>query len=32
MLRWAWCGFHKKRAETRYTKLVLLHPVGSIVT
>jgi hypothetical protein len=21
-------GFHKKRAGTRYTKLVLLHPVG----
>jgi hypothetical protein len=26
---WSWCGFNKKRAETRYTKLVFLHPVGS---
>jgi hypothetical protein len=24
------CGFHRKRSETRYTKLVFLHPVGSV--
>jgi hypothetical protein len=28
MLRWACCGFYKKRARTRYTELVFLHPVG----
>jgi hypothetical protein len=29
MLRWAWCGFHKKCLGTNYTKLMFLHPVGS---
>jgi hypothetical protein len=29
MLRWAQCSFIKKCAQTRYTELVLLHPVGS---
>jgi hypothetical protein len=29
MLGWAWCGFQKKRAGTRYAELVLLHLVGS---
>jgi hypothetical protein len=29
VLRWAWCGFHKKRAGTRYVELVFLHPLGS---
>jgi hypothetical protein len=24
------CGFHKKRAGTRYTKLMILHPVGYV--
>jgi hypothetical protein len=29
MIRWAWCDYHKKRARTRYSKHVFLHPVGS---
>jgi hypothetical protein len=29
LLGWDRYGFHKKPAETRYTKLVFLHPVGS---
>jgi hypothetical protein len=28
MLRWDWCGFHKKRVGTSYVKLVFLHRVG----
>jgi hypothetical protein len=28
MLGWVWSGFHKKRAGTRYCKLVFFHPVG----
>jgi hypothetical protein len=28
MLGSDWCGFHKKRAGTRYTKFVILHLVG----
>jgi hypothetical protein len=24
------CSFHKKRAETRYANVVILHPVGSV--
>jgi hypothetical protein len=30
MVCWAQCGFHKKRARTRYAELVVLHPVGSV--
>jgi hypothetical protein len=30
MFRWDRYGFHKKRAGTRYAKLLLLHPVGSV--
>jgi hypothetical protein len=30
MLTWALCGFQQKRAETRYAKLVFLHPVRSV--
>jgi hypothetical protein len=29
MLKWAQCSFIKKRDQTRYAELVLLHPVGS---
>jgi hypothetical protein len=29
MLEWPDCGFRKKRSQTRWTKLVFLHPVGS---
>jgi hypothetical protein len=29
LLGWDWYGFHKKRTEACYTKLVFLHPVGS---
>src|SRR4029453_8293759 len=29
VLRWAWCGSHKKRAGTRYVKVVFLHPLRS---
>jgi hypothetical protein len=28
MLRWAWCGFHKKCTGACYAKLLFLHPVG----
>jgi hypothetical protein len=31
MLGWARCGIHKKRARTRYAKLVFLHLMGSMV-
>jgi hypothetical protein len=29
-LRWDWHGFDKKYAETCYTELLFLHPVGSV--
>jgi hypothetical protein len=29
MLGWPRCGFHKKNAVTRYSKLGLLHSMGS---
>jgi hypothetical protein len=29
LLRWALCGFCKKRRGTRYTELVFMHRVGS---
>jgi hypothetical protein len=28
MLRWAQCGFHKKRTGLRYAEIVFLHPAG----
>jgi hypothetical protein len=28
MLGWAWWGFHKKGARTRYAELVFLHSIG----
>jgi hypothetical protein len=28
MLMWDWYGFHKKRIESHYAKLVFLHLVG----
>jgi hypothetical protein len=28
MIRWAWCGFHKKHAGTHYSRLLFLHPMG----
>jgi hypothetical protein len=27
-IRWPQCGFHKKRARTRYVEHLFLHPVG----
>jgi hypothetical protein len=30
MLGWDWYGFQKKRAETRYARLVFLHKVGDV--
>jgi hypothetical protein len=30
ILEWAWCGSHKKCAETRCAKLVILHLVRSV--
>jgi hypothetical protein len=30
MLGWGQRGFHKKRAETRYAKLMFLRPKGSV--
>jgi hypothetical protein len=30
MLRWAECGFHKKRVETHDALLVFLHLVGYV--
>jgi hypothetical protein len=30
MIGWGWYGFHKRRAGTRYVKLVFLHPVRSV--
>jgi hypothetical protein len=30
MQGWTWCCFHKTHAGTHYTKLVFLHPVGSV--
>jgi hypothetical protein len=30
MLGWAWCVFHKKRAEKYYVELVFLHSVGYV--
>jgi hypothetical protein len=29
MLGWPRCGFHKKRAQTRYAELLFLHLMGS---
>jgi hypothetical protein len=30
LLGWNWYGFDKSRSGTCYTKLVFLHPVGSV--
>jgi hypothetical protein len=30
MVRWAQCGLPKKGIRTRYAKLVVWHPVGSV--
>jgi hypothetical protein len=30
MLRWDWCGFHKKCVGTSYVELVFLHVVAYV--
>jgi hypothetical protein len=30
MIRWAWCGFHKKHVGTRYSRLFFLHLMGFV--